>query len=100
MVISSSATTSSASSRTSSYSGGLVGQKDRTVSITNGYWNNSASQSVDGGTTNQSPRAQGNAAVSAGVVTDVAGANGSHLNATTSYKYEYCKCSIPIWSAT
>ena len=46
-----------------SYSGGLVGLVDTgsTMSITNSYWNKSASQSVDGGTTNQSPkRARGN----------------------------------------
>ncbi len=46
-----------------SYSGGLVGGDGvtLTVRITNGYWDTDAPQSVDGGTTNQSPkRAQGN----------------------------------------
>ncbi len=50
----------SSSSSSSSSSGGLVGD-GFTVRITNGYWDKSVAQSVDGGTTNQSPkRAQGN----------------------------------------
>ena len=42
-----------------SYSGGLVGGSfcsGGSVNITNGYWNNSLPQSVDGGTTNRSPK--------------------------------------------
>ena len=51
---------SSSSSSSSSFSGGLVGD-GFTVRITNGYWDKSVPQSVDGGTTNQSPKlAQGN----------------------------------------
>ncbi len=70
------------------YSGGLVGF-GRTMTITNGYWNNGAPQSVDGGTTNQSPkRAQGNAALDAqGDLVDVPGTIGltlTQLKAITS----------------